>query len=163
MPVGEIENQELDNRVIAKDIEKAKEQAEFQTVAQRLMMRAHTSSFEVPISDDIIIQMHTPTDGEYMELIRLQNDILKTGIKLQKDGISDVNDATTAIDEISSGWDRLHKLIAKLCIDPSLDFEFFQSGHISASDKTAIIKGIINQVQNNQDSTIKFREECSGS
>jgi hypothetical protein len=158
VPPGEIPNPILDARV--KD--KAVENVVFQTTAQRLMRRAHTSSFEVTIDEDIIIQMHTPTDGEYMELIRLQNDILKTGMRLQKDGVSDIDQATGAIDEISSGWDRLHGLIAKLCIDPSLDFEFFQSGQISAADKTAIIKGIINQVQNNQDSTIKFREEQSG-
>jgi len=159
MPAGEIDNPSLDLAFKQKEIEKINERVEFQTTAERLMRRAHNQTFEVTIDDDIIIQMYSPTDGEYMELIRLQNDMLKTGTRLQKEGVKDIDDATGAIDEISLGWDRLHALLAKLCIDDSLNFEFFRSGQISAADKTAIIKGIINQVQKNQDTAVKFREE----
>lgn len=156
---GQVDNPAISAAFHAKMHQDTITVSEYVSVADRLTRRAHEKTFLVDIDEDLQVEIFTPTDGEYMELVRLQNDMLKLGKRIKTAGISDVDQATKAFDEVASGWDRIHELIARLCVDPSLDFEFFQKGMISPEDKQVIVQGIIDQVQGNREKTVSFREE----
>lgn len=127
------------------------------------MQRAHQKTFFIEIDEGISIEMYVPSRGQYLELMTLQAGMLKKAIQLEKKGIKDFDAATHAIDEVVSGWNSLNVLISKLCIDPSLTPEFFNSGDISSEDFEKIINGILNKVQGDENKTITFRPEQSGS
>ena len=132
------------------------EQTEVLSVAQRLMRRAHSSTFTVSLDDGLEIEVFVPTDSEVVELVKLQTDVYRVGMELQKTGV-DIETVGDGIDIVSSGYERLSKLLGKLCVDPSLNAEFFASGCISAADKSQIIGGIIESVNKGRELSKKFR------
>lgn len=147
------DNPELSKRARSNDIE----QTEVLSVAQRLMGRAHSSTFTVSIDDDgIEVEVYVPTDSEVVELVKLQTDVYRVGKELQKSG-TDLDAVGDGIDIVSDGYARLSILMGKLCVDPSLNAEFFASGCISAADKAQIIGGIIDSVNKGRELSKKFR------
>lgn len=146
------DNPEISARVKKNEIE----QEEVLSVAQRLMRRAHSSTFTVSLDDGLEVVVYVPTDSEIVELIKLQTDVYRVGVELQKTGV-DIDTVGDGIDIVSDGYGRLSKLLGKLCVDPSLNAEFFASGCISASDKAQIIGGIIDSVNKGRELSKKFR------
>ena len=146
------DNPELSKRARSNDIE----QTEVLSVAQRLMGRAHSSTFTVSIDDGIEVEVYVPTDSEVVELVKLQTDVYRVGKELQKSG-TDLEAVGDGIDIVSDGYARLSILMGKLCVDPSLNAEFFASGCISAADKAQIIGGIIESVNKGRQLSKKFR------
>jgi len=146
------DNPEISARVQEKTIETA----EMQTLAQRLMRRAHSDTFFVPLDDGLEIEVYIPTDSEVIELVKLQTDVYRVGKELQKSG-TDLEAVVDGIDIVSDGYARLSILMGKLCVDPSLNAEFFASGCISAADKAQIIGGIIESVNKGRQLSKKFR------
>ena len=146
------DNPEISARVQEKTIETA----EMQTLAQRLMRRAHSDTFFVPLDEGLEIEVYIPTDSEVIELVKLQTDVYRVGKELQKSG-TDLEAVVDGIDIVSDGYARLSILMGKLCVDPSLNAEFFASGCISAADKAQIIGGIIESVNKGRQLSKKFR------
>jgi len=146
------DNPEISARVQEKTIESS----EMQTLAQRLMRRAHSDTFFVPLDDGLEIEVYIPTDSEVIELVKLQTDVYRVGKELQKSG-TDLEAVVDGIDIVSDGYARLSILMGKLCVDPSLNAEFFASGCISAADKAQIIGGIIESVNKGRQLSKKFR------
>ena len=146
------DNPEISARVQEKTIESS----EMQTLAQRLMRRAHSDTFFVPLDEGLEIEVYIPTDSEVIELVKLQTDVYRVGKELQKSG-TDLEAVVDGIDIVSDGYARLSILMGKLCVDPSLNAEFFASGCISAADKAQIIGGIIESVNKGRQLSKKFR------
>jgi len=147
------DNPEISARVQEKTIESS----EMQTLAQRLMRRAHSDTFFVPLDEGLEIEVYIPTDSEVIELVKLQADVFRVGTEMQAKG-SDISAITTGVDVIADSYARLAVLLGKLCVDPSLDYEFFVSGCISASDKGEIIKSILEHVGKGRELAGKFRK-----
>jgi len=146
------DNPEISARVQEKTIESS----EMQTLAQRLMRRAHSDTFFVPLDEGLEIEVYIPTDSEVIELVKLQTDVYRWGKELQNSG-TDLEAVVDGIDIVSDGYARLSILMGKLCVDPSLNAEFFASGCISAADKAQIIGGIIESVNKGRQLSKKFR------
>jgi hypothetical protein len=154
--IQQIDDPELSASFHQKIGEKQQVQMESLSIAQRLMRRAHTQIFTVTLDYGLDIQVYAPTDSEIIELVKLQTDIFRVGTSMQQSGI-DIDTVGSSVDVIADGYDRLNRLLGKLCVDPSLSYEFFASGAISSSDKGAIISGIMSNVNNSRESVSRFR------
>ena len=131
---------------------------EFSELALRLMGRAHQKTFPVSLDDGLEVEVYAPTDGEVLDLIKLQTDIYRVGVSMQG-GKNEVEAVLSGVDAIAEGFSRVNRLLAKLTVDPSLNYEFFASGSISADDKAAIIGGILNRVKAGQEQIGRFRKK----
>lgn len=143
--------------LIKRTAEKRVEDLEVLSVAQRLMRRAHSDTFFVPLDDGLEIEVYVPTDSEVIELVKLQADVFRVGTEMQAKG-TDIASITSGFDVIADSYARLSILLGKLCVDPSLDCEFFVSGCISAADKGEIIKSILEHVGKGRELAGKFRK-----
>jgi dGTP triphosphohydrolase len=128
--------------------EEEKKKDEFSSLASRLMQRAHDITFTVPLDDGLEIEIYQPTDSELIDLIKLQADVYSLG-KSAKGKVSD-DFVFDGVRLISDGYAKVATLLGKLCVDESLDEEFFRSGAISAKDKGAIITGIVKNATDTQ-------------
>lgn len=120
------------------------------------MRRAHSNTITVFLDDGLEIEVYTPTDSDVIELLKLQTDIFRAGTSMLKQGV-DLDSVGSSVDAVADGYDRLNKLLGKLCVDTSLSYEFFASGMISASDKGAIISGIMGAVNQKREMVANFR------
>lgn len=150
------DNPELSRRVQEQYALEEEDKQNAVSIAQRLMRRAHEQIINVSLEDGLDIEVYAPTDSEMIELVKLQSDIYRVGKSMQKQGV-DFDSVGTSVDAIADGYDRLNKMLGKLCVDASLSYAFFASGQISAADKGAIIAGIMQTVNANREKVSRFR------
>lgn len=152
----QIDNPEISSNFQSRMMNNARDQREFSNIAQRLMRRAHAEIIIVPLDGGLEIEVYVPTDSEVIELLKLQADIYRAGMSFQSGG-QDIDTLGTEVDMVAEGYDRLNRLLGKICVDPSLSYEFFASGQISTRDKTAIITGVISNINEKREMVSRFR------
>ena len=119
------EDPDLERRRREREGDLAKKRVEDLTVAERLTLRALDKTIKAPFTDKFgkfEIEMKVPLRYEYDELIRLQSDVMGTDVKRVK---------------IAS--EILFKMFDCLCIDESLNFEYWKSGAYDMADMTAML------------------------
>jgi hypothetical protein len=115
---------ELTRKHRERQVKNAADDAVGLTVAERLTRRAKAQTVELPMMDedgDFSIIMRQPTRAEMEELQRLQA------------GIQD----ESAQDDAN---ERMCEVLGDLCIDDSLDTEFWQDGDYSMIDLFAVVQ-----------------------
>lgn len=152
--MSQVDNPELSSRFQNKLRQNAEDQKEYSSVAQYLMGRAHQETFFVEIGE-MEIEVRVPTEGDILNLIKLQASVVKSA----KGGYDNEDEALSGIEFIGEAYDQIYGLLARLCVDDGLDYQFFSSGLISSADIGSIISGILEQKSVKQEKVSRFRKK----
>jgi len=131
----------LEERVHDADVKKAAESAAGLTIAERLTRRAKAQTVELPMQDedgDFAIVLRQPTRAQMDELQKMQ-------IAIQNEGTQD--DAN----------DKLCVLLDHLCIDGSLDYQYWMDGNYSMNDMIEIIQKLFESLVERVKAAQSFR------
>lgn len=151
MVLKQVDNPEISARFHKETHES---QQEYSQVAQYLMGRAHQDTFFVTIGQ-ADIEVRVPTRVELMRLTKLQADVWSES----KRKYSDDESAVESIQFIAKVFDEIFTLLDRLCIDESLDYQFFSMGLMSDEDIAEIIEGILKYHNTKQEKIGKFRKK----
>lgn len=120
------------------------------TIADRLMRRAYDQRFIIPFPVEggapVPVEVRMPLAAELDELMRLQGD----------------NRAAKTAAERRSLNRRICEMLGSLCIDESLDADFFESGALTAPDLHQIIIEILMENRRRIVSAQSFRPDITG-
>lgn len=127
-----------------------KASTEGMTVAQRLMRAAalRTTTIRVPDGTDegIGIEVYVPTRTDLDTILKLGADIQKAARR--GDGAQE-----------RQLTDDLYQVFAGLCVDPSLDIEFWRAGNYSMGEFLAIQDGLFETSLTLRDEARRFRAQ----
>ncbi len=127
-----------------------KASTEGMTVAQRLMRAAalRTATIRVPdgTEEGIGIEVYVPTRADLDTILKLTADIQKAA----RQGNSAQERQLT---------DNLYQMFAGLCVDPSLDVEFWRAGNYSMGEFLAIQDGLFETTLTLRDEARRFRAQ----
>lgn len=138
-----INDQELTQR---RDDHIAKEQADAavaMSIADRLTRRAKAQTVDLSLSDDVgdfIITLRQPTRKEMDELQELQKDIQDKDMQLEANK-------------------TLCEMLDSLCIDDSLNYDFWMAGNYSVTDLIIIIQKLFELLVEQVKTAQSFRAE----
>jgi len=110
--------------------ELAAKKAESYSIADRLTRRALERTIELKFTDsegEFEVKVHVPLRDEFDYLLHL---------------IKSFDTKGTNPDELT---DELYKLFAHLCVDPSLDYEFWKEGAYDAGDFYTIFQQLVDK------------------
>lgn len=147
-----VEDIGISARIQKKRRDAASKSIEHMTIAERLTLRAGeqfcTATFE---SEDgpIEVEMRIPTLAEY--------DFLATYNVRYRAAI-----ATQEAERVTALEDEIYRMMAGLCVDESLDEDFFRSGALSAPDFMTLIQGILLTYNDRISAAKTFRQGKSG-
>lgn len=116
------------------------------SVADRLTRRAKAQTVDLTLSDgvgDFIITMRQPTRREMDDLQKLQNDI------------QDVNTQDEANKSLCG-------MLDSLCIDDSLNYDFWMSGNYSMNDLITLVQKLFESLVKQVKSAQSFRKDGDG-
>lgn len=120
------------------------------TIAERLMRRAFDQKFTIPFpvetGDPIPVEVRMPLAAELEELIRTS---------------ANYKTAKTESDRQERNR-RVCEILGSLCIDPSLDAAFFESGAITIPDLNQIVLEVITENRRRTQTARSFRENSVG-
>ena len=123
----------------------ARKQVNELSVAERLTLRALERTVAVPFEDrhgEFAVKMHVPLRNEFDEIVRLQEELKsKEPGRIEKAGIA------------------FFKIIASLCIDDSLNYEFWQNGAYDAMDMIRLIEGLTSEMAEKVQEAQSFRKK----
>ena len=123
----------------------ARKQVNELSVAERLTLRALERVIAVSFEDshgEFAVKMHVPLRNEFDEIVRLQEELKsKEPGRIEKAGIA------------------FFKIIASLCIDDSLDYEFWQNGAYDAMDMIHLIEGLTSEMAEKVQEAQSFRKK----
>jgi len=118
------------------------------TVAERLMRASSLRTATIAIPDDtpegIRVEVYVPTRAELDRLSTLIAGIRQAAIK-----------GDTA--EVERQTDEIYQIYAGLCIDPTLDVEFWRAGNFGLLEYTAIQDGLFELVVPLREEARRFR------
>ncbi len=118
------------------------------TVAQRLMRAAALRTTTIYVPDDteegIGIEVYVPTRADLDTLLRINAEIRKAGIR--GDG-----------DQERQLTDELYQMFAALCVDPSLNVDFWREGNYSMGEFMALQDALIETTLELRGEARKFR------
>ena len=126
-----------------RQVKKAAETAAGLTIAERLTRRAKEQTVSLELSDhegDFWIVMRQPTRAEMDDLQKLQLAIQ------DEDAQDDAND-------------RLCVMLEALCLDDSLDYEFWMDGNYSMADMIEIIQKLFESLVARVKAAQSFRKD----
>jgi len=126
------------------EIEDAKKLAENLTIQQRLMRRLHTRTAKIPLQDDLgefYVEVHllSPAEQEeirgfYQKLTAVSEDLDKAIANPNEKLIKQLTRKSTKL------LDKLYHYAESVCVDPSLNYEFWKTGEgFLASDPSRIV------------------------
>lgn len=167
MPPGEIPNPSLDARVRAKDVEKVKEQIEFQTTADKILGLLLDEPITIKLTPEVSMQFYPPSDEQYIDLLCIKGEGGEYARNLQKSGITpDISDedaekrspeiwgmVKSARDMLSS----INTLLADLVVDKSFTADQFK--RMPMTYKQIILKEISADHTKQIESARKFRKK----
>ena len=136
-----VEDPEIAKRKGKRIAKKAAEDAAGLTIADRLTRRAKAQTVSLDLKDDdgeFSIVMRQPTRAEMDELNRLQEAIKEESTQ----------------DEAN---DRLCIMLDQLCIDGSLDYQFWMDGNYSMGDLIAIVQKLFESLVERVKAAQSFR------
>jgi len=136
MPPGEIPNPSLDARVRAKDVEKIKEQIEFQTTADKILGLLADEPITIELTKTVSMQFYPPTDEQYIDILSLQGEGSQIAGKLSTLGANkDLTDeqaeqvmpqAMSIINQAKCMLMNINELLAILSVDKSWTADQFK-------------------------------------
>lgn len=130
--MSKIQDPELVKRVADRKEQEAAETAAGLTVAERLTRRAKNKTIDLPLSDedgDYIIAMRQPTRRELDELLQYQEAIQKPA-------------------EHDAANKGMCDMLADLCIDSSLNSEYWMRGDYNIDDLVLIVQKLFEHFAN---------------
>lgn len=150
---GQVFDPSLDGKVAAKHTEILESDAAHLSVAQRLTRRALKDTITIPLTDDLgefEIEVRIPLTSELDKILGSQ---------------AAISTSVTAGDQeaTKAAQDQLFRALAEICVDPSLDYEFWKSGAFSVTDMGQILKEVAQEVNARAESTKSFRKKPKGS
>jgi len=113
------------------------------TIAERLTRRAKQLATKITLSDDIgefEIEMRQPTRKQLDELLKLKQEIQQ--IETQEEANK-----------------KLYSLLADLCLDDSLDFEYWEKGDYALADLLDILNKPFDDVLTRYNEVKSFRKK----
>ena len=123
----------------------ARKQVNELSIAERLTLRALERTIAVPFEDshgEFAVKMHVPLRNEFDEIVRLQEELKsKEPERIEKAGVA------------------FFKIIASLCIDDSLNYEFWQNGAYDAMDMIRLIEGLTSEMAEKVQEAQSFRKK----
>jgi hypothetical protein len=127
-----------------------KASTEGMTVAQRLLRAAalRTTTIRIPDSTEegIGIEVYVPTRTDLDTILKLTADIQKAARR--GDGAQE-----------RQLTDDLYQMFAGLCVDPSLDIEFWRAGNYSMGEFLALQDGLFETALTLRDEARRFRTQ----
>lgn len=123
----------------------ARKQVNELSIAERLTLRALERVVAVPFKDrhgKFAVKMHVPLRNEFDEIVRLQEELKSKEVK-----------------RIEKASDTFFRTIASLCIDDSLDYEFWKNGAYDAMDMIRLIEGITSEMAEKVQESQSFRKK----
>lgn len=170
MPTGEIPNPSLDARVRAKDVEKIKEQIEFQTTADKILGLLADEPIEVELTESVSMQFYPPTDEQYIDILSIQGEGSQIAAQIKTMGLSsDASDEEAeqlvpqAMGIINHARDMLmsvNEILATLSVDKSWTAAKFKQ--LPKKYKSAILTAIATNQTQEIKKTEKFRKKRVG-
>ena len=127
-----------------------KASTEGMTVAQRLLRAAalRTTTIRIPDSTEegIGIEVYVPTRTDLDTILKLTADIQKAARR--GDGAQE-----------RQLTDDLYQMFAGLCVDPSLDIEFWRAGNYNMGEFLALQDGLFETTLTLRDEARRFRTQ----
>ena len=124
----QIEDFNLEKRRKERQSDLAHKKVEELTIAERLTLRAYDRIEPVLFKDrhgEFNVDMHTPLRSEYDSIVELQDEI-KSGNP----------------EKIEMASDKFFHMLGFLCVDKTLNYEFWKNGEYNPMDMIAIIEGL---------------------
>ena len=144
------DDREIAARMKAHREAQRKASTEGMTVAQRLMRASalRTSTIRIPdgTEEGIGIEVYVPTRADLDTILKLTADVQKAA--LRGDGAQE-----------RQLTDDLYQVFAGLCVDPSLDIEFWRAGNYSMGEFLAIQDGLFETTLTLRDEARRFRAQ----
>lgn len=153
---AKIENKKITAQVKERAEQLRQKDAREMTIAEKLMIRGWEQRATIPfkseiLGEDINVVIRVPLAAEVMYMQELQVKIAQISMKKTRT-TNDVKEAETAADE-------LYNILADLCIDESLNFEFFKSGLFALDDMLKIVMEVTKQRAAQTNEAAEFRKE----
>lgn len=127
-----------------------KASVEGMTVAQRLMRAAALRTVTISLPDDtpdgIPVEVYVPTRADLDRILKLTSEVTLAGQR------GETAKEAQLVDE-------LYQIFAGLCVDPSLDVEFWRSGQYGMSEYLAIQDGLFETTLELREDARKFRQK----
>lgn len=115
------------------------------TIAERLTLSALERFINVPFKDshgEFTVKMHMPLRDEYDEIVRLEGELKsKDAERMEKASAS------------------LFKAFASLCVDNSLNYEFWESGAYDPMDMLQLMAAVTSEMAEKVQEAQSFRKE----
>ena len=123
----------------------ARKQVKELSIAERLTLSALERVINIPFKDshgEFTVKMHVPLRNEFDEIVRLQEEI-KSG-----------NDK-----RIEKASDTFFRIIASLCIDDSLNYEYWKDGAYDAMDMIHLVECLTSEMAKKVQEAQSFRKK----
>jgi len=123
----------------------ARKQKSELTIAERLTLSALERICDVPFKDrhgEFVVKMHTPLRSEYDEIVRLQGE-LKSG----------------APERIEKASNTFFRMFDALCVDDSLDYEFWKTGAYDPMDMIRLMDALTSEMTEKVQEAQSFRKK----
>jgi hypothetical protein len=153
MSEKQTDDQNLSRRMRNTINSKRKQEIADLSIAERLTLRAKELTIIIPFESKsagiINVEVRLPTLQEYDRISTFKprfDEAIATG-------------DTEAIRKIN---DEMYALMASICVDESLNEEFFRSGVMASNDFTQIIKEAVMEHDRRNEDSRSFRDKKSG-
>lgn len=123
----------------------ARKQVNELSIAERLTLSALERVIAIPFEDNhgkFTVEMHMPLRDEFDEIVRLQEEIKSRNPK-----------------QIEKASDTFFRMLSSLCIDDSLNFEFWKNGAYDAMDMIRLIEGLTSEMTQKVQEAQSFRKK----
>ena len=128
----QVEDKDLEKRRKNRQRNLARKQKSDLTIADRLTLSALERTQDVPFKDshgEFVVKMHTPLRSEYDEIVRLQGE-LRSGDP----------------ERIEKAADSFFRMLASLCVDDSLNYEFWKNGAYDPMDMIRLMDALTSEM-----------------
>ena len=123
----------------------ARKQVNELSIAERLTLSALERVINIPFKDrhgKFIVKMHAPLRDEFDEVVRLQGEIRSGNLK-----------------RIEKASNEFFQMLASLCIDDSLNYEYWKKGTYDAMDMIRLIEAITSEMTEKVQEAQSFRKK----
>ena len=141
----QVEDKDLEKRRKTRQRDLARKQKSDLTIADRLTLSALERIKDVPFKDshgEFIVKMHMPLRSEYDEIVRLQEEMMS--------GVSKRIEKAAGI---------LFRMVASLCVDDSLNYEFWKNGAYDPMDMIRLMDALTSEMIEKVKEAQSFRGE----
>jgi len=141
----QIEDFNLEKRRKDRESDLAQKKVKDLTIAERLTLSALERIISVPFEDshgEFAVKMHTPLRSEFDEIVRLQDEI-----------------KSKEPERIEKASDTFFRMLASLCVDDTLNYEFWNGGAYDPMDMIRLMNALTSEMAEKVQEAQSFRKK----